>query len=124
MTARQFEITADEPARVGGTDTGPMPTEIFLASLASCFALAVAHAARKRGVELPDLAVTVRGEYAGLKFGRIRVEVHASHDPEQLDAFIRRAVSYCYVSNTLAHRPEIEYVAAPPVSHAPPPPPG
>ena len=50
-----FELTADEPVSVGGAGTGPMPTQLFLSSLGTCFAMAVAFVAHKRGVELPDL---------------------------------------------------------------------
>ena len=86
-----------------------MPTELFLASLAGCFAAAVAHAARKSEVELPDLTVTVRGEYEGLRFDQIRVEVQSSHPRRELEGFIERAIDYCYVSNTLAKPPRLEY---------------
>jgi uncharacterized OsmC-like protein len=112
MRVRDFELIADEPVKLGGTDAGPMPTELFLSSLAACFAMSVAHVARKRGVELPDLTVRAHGEYEGLRFSRIRVEVQSSHPRDELDAFIRRAISYCYVSNTLRQKSEIEYVAA------------
>ena len=44
---RQFQLLADEPEDVaGGTDTGPTPTELLLASLATCFAMALAHVTR------------------------------------------------------------------------------
>ena len=42
VTAGPFTLTVDEPPSAGGTHTGPMPTEYLLASLASCYALAVA----------------------------------------------------------------------------------
>lgn len=112
MQMREFQIVADEPPEYQGTNTGPMPTELFLASLASCFTLAVAHAARKRGIELPGLSVHVRGTYDGLKFGRIEVVVHCTYPRNELEAFIERARAYCFVSNTLQHPPEIMYLAA------------
>jgi uncharacterized OsmC-like protein len=71
---RGFEVLVDEPTTAGGTDTGPKPTELLLASLAACFALAVAHVVRKRGRELADVRVRVRGEYQGASFARITVE--------------------------------------------------
>ncbi len=89
-----------------------MPTELFLASLASCFGMAVVHAGRKRGIDLPDVAVKVTGTYEGLRFARIRVEVISSHPREQLEPLLERAVSYCYVSNTLLHQPQMEFVIA------------
>ncbi|HEX3620809.1 MAG TPA: OsmC family protein [Acidimicrobiales bacterium] len=101
VRARQFEILVDEPLDSGGDDTGPQPTEIFLASLASCFALAVGHVARKRGIELPDLSVRAVGEYDGPRFVNLRVEVTSSHPRAELERLSERAASVCYVSNTL-----------------------
>ncbi len=119
---RRFDVRIDEPPEYGGDDTGPMPTEILLASLASCFARAVAHVARKRGQELPDLTVTVRGEYEGLRFKRITLEALSSHPREQLEGLVERAIGYCYVTNTLLKTPEIEFRAGDGrVTHAPPP---
>ena len=57
VDAGGFPLTVDEPPSVGGTGRGPMPTDLLLASLSSCYALALAWAARKRGIELPDLVV-------------------------------------------------------------------
>lgn len=110
VPVRGFEVRVDEPPQYGGEDTAPMPTEVFLSSLAACFVLAVRHVARKDGFEPPDLAVRVDGTYDGLRFGKIRVEVR-SPEPRVRDV-IARAVTYCYVSNTLREPPEVEYVMA------------
>ena len=61
---RDHHLRVDEPPEFGGEDTGPMPTELMVASIASCFCLAVAWAARKRRVTLDDLKVHVRAERA------------------------------------------------------------
>lgn len=42
VNVRDHEIDVDEPIEAGGTDTGPTPVELFVASLAAC----VAHYAR------------------------------------------------------------------------------
>ncbi len=101
MQAGEFELRVDEPASAGGENTGPQPTEVFLASVASCFALAVAHVARKRDIELEDLSVRAVGTYDGPKFVKIRVEVTSSHEREELEQLVERASNVCYVSNTL-----------------------
>jgi putative redox protein len=125
VSARQFELAVDEPpAHSGGTDTGPQPTELLLAAAASCFALSVAHVAGQRGIRLADLAVTAIGEYDGLRFGAIRVEVRSSHPHAELAALVERAKQLSYVSNTLRGRPVLEYLVAGPASHEPPPSPG
>lgn len=101
VKARDFDIAVDEPSSAGGEDTGPQPTELFLASFASCFALAVAHVARKRKVELDDLSVRVVGTYDGPKFVNVRIEVTSSHDRQELERLVERANAVCYVSNTI-----------------------
>jgi putative redox protein len=118
---RDFEVLVDEPVKAGGSDTGPTPTELLLASLAACFTLAVAHAAGKAGHELADLSVRVRGEYQGLRFARITVEASSSQ-PELVRSVLDQAVGFSYVSGTLAGAPEIEYRVEPAASHGPPPP--
>lgn len=110
VRVRDFEIVADEPPEYGGTDAGPTPTELFLSSLAVCLTMAVHHTFRKRGVDLPDLAVHVHAEYEGLRFGRIHLEVQSSHAKEEIEALMDRIISYCYVSNTLRHPPDMEFV--------------
>ena len=124
VPVRGFEIVADEPEHAGGADEGPMPTELFLSSLAVCFTMSVYHAFRKREIELPDLAVRVSADYHGLRFSKIRVEVHSTHPQEQIEAILPRAIGYCFVSNTLAGNCDIEYsVATDALSreHVPPP---
>ncbi|MEU8246281.1 OsmC family protein [Nonomuraea sp. NPDC048916] len=108
VTAGPFSFAVDEPEDIGGTFTGPMPTEYFLGSLASCYALALAWSARKRGVELPDLSVSAVGEYDGPRFKEIRLTVSTSLPIEELEPLLAPASRVCYVSNTLAHVPRID----------------
>ncbi len=109
VPVRAFEIVSDEPPEAGGTDAGPAPTELLLASLASCFAMAVAYAARKQGIGLADLAVRTRGHYLGLGFDRISVEIISSHPRQKMQELVERAKSYCYVSNTLRTEVRLDY---------------
>ena len=110
IPVRKFEIIADEPPEDGGTDTGPAPTDLFLAALGSCFTMAVYHAAKKRSVELADLAVTTTGHYEGLRFSEIKVEVVSTHPREELQKFVDKAKTWCYVSNTLNSDVKLDYV--------------
>ena len=108
VTAGPFSFTVDEPEDAGGTFTGPMPTEYFLGSLASCYALALAWCARKRGFELPDLSVSAVGHYDGPSFAQLRLTVATSLPVHRLEPLLEPASRVCYVSNTLAHPPVIE----------------
>ena len=107
VQAGDHEIIVDEPESAGGTDTGPQPTDLLLASIASCFALAMAYAAKKRGIELSDVRVRVVGTYEGLQFTRIEVLIGSEEPPEVLERLIPTAERVCYVTNTLRQAPEI-----------------
>jgi len=111
VEARGHRITIDEPASAGGEDGGAMPTEVFCAALASCFCLAVAHVARRDGFELPGVTVETRAERAGreLRYGRIVVTTRAAVPASDLQTLVTRARRVCWVSNTLATPPAVEY---------------
>ena len=91
----------DEPPSAGGTDTGPQPTDLFLASVATCFTLAMAYAARKRRVDLPGLSVEAVGTYEGLSFAEIEVVVNSDAPVSVVEDLIPIAERVCYVTNTL-----------------------
>ena len=101
VPVRGFEIVSDQPVKFGGADAGPTPTELLVSSMAVCFTMAVVHAFRKRDRELPDVAVRVTAGYDGLRLSRFRLAVYSSLPREEIEALMERAISYCYVSNTL-----------------------
>jgi len=107
VDAGGFRLVVDEPESVGGTDRGPQPTDVLLAALASCFAIAMAHAARKRGTSLPDLRVTTTGTYDGPQFAAITMSLESTAPRAALEELIPEAERVCYVSNTLRRPLEI-----------------
>jgi len=111
VQARDHWVTIDEPVGSGGADHGPMPTEALCIAIASCFCLAVAHVARRDGVAVADLQVHARAERAGreLRYGRIVVTTTATVDGGALETLVERARRVCWVSNTLADPPALEY---------------
>ena len=108
VASRQFRIRIDEPEKAGGGDTGPQPSEVFLASLAGCFTLAMYHVAAKRNIELPDLTVTATGTYEGPGFARLAVDVNSGAPREVLESLVEPAKRVCYVSNTLRNVSDVE----------------
>ena len=119
VAAGGFDLVVDEPARSGGTGTGPMPTEYFLAAMASCYALALAWAAGKRGITLPGLAVTATGTYDGPRFSRLQLTVTGDAPAEQVEQLLKQALRVCYVSNTIAASPPIQVAVGGPGPAAP-----
>jgi putative redox protein len=112
VDAGGYKLTVDEPSSVGGTGRGPMPTDLLLASLCSCYALALAWAARRQGIDLPDLTVTATGTYDGQCFGALELVVRTSLLPDVVEPLIEPAKRVCYVSNTLLDPPGMDVVIA------------
>jgi putative redox protein len=52
-------ISTDEPAELGGTDSGPTPHQLLPAALASCIATTVCMYARRKGWPLEEVTVDV-----------------------------------------------------------------
>ena len=107
VDAGRFQLIVDEPESSGGTDRGPQPTDILLASVASCFALAMAHVARKSGIELPDLRVVATGTYDGPRFSAVAISLASTAARPAMEQLIPQAERVCYVTNTLDQPPEI-----------------
>lgn len=113
VQAGDFLITVDEPIHVGGTNQGPEPTALLLASVASCFTISVAYAAKKQSVELRDLNVSVTGAYDGPKFRSIWLECQLDCDETKIPEILRTAQQVCYVTNTLKANAEISVTGSP-----------
>ena len=115
VRARQFQIQIDEAPEFHGDDTGMMPTELFLCSLASCFCLALVFVAKKKRVEIKDMSVNVKGkkDLKNFLFSSLIVEVQSSLSSQILEGIINLAKKYCFVSNTISKSCPIEYVIVP-----------
>jgi putative redox protein len=114
VAAGPFRIPVDEPESVGGTGAAPQPTDLLLASAASCFTLAFVHSAAKRGIPLTDLRVDVVADYAGRSFSALRIGVAATGpDPQDIARLLESAARACYVTNTLRSGISVEVFAVP-----------
>ncbi|HET6831267.1 MAG TPA: OsmC family protein [Solirubrobacterales bacterium] len=63
VTIDGHEILADEPRDAGGADSGPSPTRLLTASLASCTAITATLYANRKGWDVEGLEVEV--DFAG-----------------------------------------------------------
>lgn len=110
ISVRDHTVYADQMLAGGGEDTGPTPTELFVAGLASC----VAHYARRYLArhELPTEGLAVETEFAfGSRPNRvseIRMEIRLPDGvpAERRDALLAVA-SHCTVHNSLQQTPEV-----------------
>jgi uncharacterized OsmC-like protein len=107
---RDHMVTVDQPLAYGGEDTAPTPTELLVASLASCVAFyARRYLARH---QLPTAGLSVTADYTmGTRPARVTdvsvgVQLPDGVPTERHDALLAVA-SHCTVHNTLTDPPAV-----------------
>ncbi len=112
---RDHVVTVDQPLSDGGEDTGPTPTELFIASLASCVAFyARRYLARH---QLPTVGLTVSAQYTFASHPSRVSEITLTIQPpaglpEERLAPLLAMASHCTVHNTLANPPTVAIALA------------
>lgn len=103
IECRQHRVIVDQPFEAGGTDTGPTPTELFVASLPACVAFYGRRFLERHGLE--DM-IAVRAEWEmgerPARVAKIDVVVTVRAMPPELAEKFRRVIEHCTVHNTLA----------------------
>jgi uncharacterized OsmC-like protein len=111
VTVRGHRFVVDQPVDAGGQDTAPTPTELFVASLATCVAFYAGRYLSRHGCSRDGLAVSVGYDMASdrparVSTVRLTVRVPADLPPERWAA-LRAVVSHCTVHNSLASAPPV-----------------
>ncbi|MEY1661245.1 OsmC family protein [Isoalcanivorax beigongshangi] len=114
VSARQFSLAIDEPAELGGTDTGMNPVEALLGALGACQAIVARVYARQFKVQLDDFRVEVEGDLdldgffgkAPVRPGygeiRYRFQISTPSPRANVDALIAHLERHCPVGDSLA----------------------
>jgi putative redox protein len=102
------ELIVDEPAAVGGTDTGPRPTQLLGASLAGCIAITMEMYARRKEWDIGRVEVTVDVGYEGPvpRTFDVSVDLPAELDQEQRRRLLAIAAR-CPVHKILAGEAQV-----------------
>lgn len=115
VTARDFAFTIDEPADLGGTDTGMNPVEALLGSLAACQSIVARVYAEQFKVQLDDFRVEIEGDidldgFFGKSdvrpgYSEIRYNFHIKSSSPQanVDQLVEHLHSVCPVGDSLAN---------------------
>jgi len=118
-----FELISDQPVEDGGEDTGPTPTELFVAGLAGCIAFYAERFLRRHDA-VQGLRVTCSYRWAEHphRVGEIELDVEAPGLRPSLREALMRVIDQCTVHNTLRQPPDVrinlrvEAAAAPPTN--------
>jgi uncharacterized OsmC-like protein len=97
-------LTIDVPASMGGKDRGPMPPQVFIASLGSCVGALVVDYCKKVGIDAEDMSVDVLFEKATdpTRLTDVSVKVNLPHgDCAKRVPAIKRVAEHCPVHATI-----------------------
>jgi putative redox protein len=107
---RQHVLEVDQPKGDGGTDAAPTPTELFVASLASCVAFYARRYLSRHDLPIAGLAVTATFTMADrpARVGEINLAVTVPEGmPAERRAALLAVASHCTVHNTLEQSPQV-----------------
>lgn len=101
---RGLTVEVDKPEAKGGTDAGPMPTELFLVALGSCTLMATTRIAGKRGVQLDGIRAVAEMKFDGSRADTIALTLHpdSDADPDDWATVARLAGRACTVEQMTA----------------------
>ncbi len=108
---RGHKVLCDQPEEDQGDNEAMTPTELFVASLATCSAYYAVYYLKTRNLPKDGLKVRVNADKASgparISRFQIKVELPGISDPHHIEG-VRRSVAKCLVKNTLMMAPEFE----------------
>lgn len=110
IAVRGHTLTVDQPADAGGEDTAPTPTELLVASLASCVAFYARRYLARHGLPTNGLGVDASFEMGAhpARVSAVDVRLHLPDGvPESRRGPLLAVARHCTVHNTLEHAPDV-----------------
>lgn len=120
VTIRDFSLVIDEPEKLGGSNAGPNPIELELASLAGCINVTGHLVAKEMGISLRKLEMTVSGslnpakfmgrgsdERAGYKTISVTLDIDSDASSADLETWRAQVEDRCPVSDNLSTGTEV-----------------
>lgn len=118
--ARTHTIILDEPAELGGTDTGMNPVEALLAALGACKCIVAKCFAGAHKIDLQDIRVELEGDldpegFQGInpdaKIGfsviKSKIYIKSSSAKEDIEKFVEFIDKTCPVADSLKNSPDM-----------------
>ena len=102
-TLRTHRVLIDRPNEKGGTDSGPMGGELFLASIGGCFMSTLLAAIRARNGDVSEVRAEVIGTIAETptRFSSVEVHIEAQGSSQEIERLVAIADKGCIMMNTL-----------------------
>lgn len=121
VSIRQHELTVDEPESLGGSDSGPNPVELILASLGTCQEITYRAYAAALGIPLDNVSVHLEGDIdlrgffavdesvrAGFQAIRGTVHLESTASEEQLQKLRTVVNGHCPVLDIVTNPVPVE----------------
>ncbi|QFU84645.1 OsmC family protein [Natronorubrum aibiense] len=116
VEARDFEFVVDEPAALGGTNSGPNPVEYLIGAWAGCLNVVVHTVSEERGIDLDSVEIEIQGDLdprkflgaaedvrAGYQELQVKIEVESDADEDTLDALSAAVEERCPVGDNIGN---------------------
>lgn len=108
------KLLIEGPESWGGKNRGPMPPQIFMASIGSCVGVLVAHFCETHGLNDKDLQVTVDYDTADnpTRFNNINVTInlpYAKCDDRCTEKALASVAQHCPVHETITTLDKINF---------------
>ncbi len=111
MVVRDHRIVVDQPAGLGGDDLAPTPTELLIASLATCVGFYAGRYLTRHGYQRDGLGVTATFDMANDRPARVsavRLTLRVPADvPADRWSALQAVAAHCTVHNTLMNAPTV-----------------
>jgi putative redox protein len=109
IAVRGHLVVVDQPVADGGEDTGPTPTELFVAGLAACVAFYARRFLARHGLPSDGLAVSTsyRLAHRPARVEEVRITLRVPGLPEGRRDALLAVARHCTVHNSLEQPPQV-----------------
>lgn len=111
INSSKHSIISDQSHDFGGDEQGPMPSELFLWAIGSCFGQTMIFVAEKMHRKIQNLKLCIDGkkDNKSFKYDAIHITVNGCESQEFLDNVVKLSKKYCYITNSLSDDIQIKF---------------